>query len=113
METITIPITEELSNYINRIIFERNNLCFIMNRFFEKHARDKDDSILYDDSFLKYHKELELISYEYNILTNHISTLVNEYLTSIGIKDINTYEWSINDFINDIFIIVKKAGTRS
>ena len=113
MNEIKIPISQELSNYINRVVFERNNLSFIINRFFEKHAKDKDDSILYDDSFLKYHKELELISYEYNTVVRHISVLVNEYLLARGIKDIKAYEWSINDFINDVGLVVKKASIRS
>lgn len=113
MSKIKIPINEELSNYINRVVFERNNLCFIINRFFEKHAKDKDDSILYDESFLKYHKELELISYEYNVLVNRISVLVNDYLREHNVENPKTYEWSIDDFINDLFIIVKKASTRS
>lgn len=113
MDQIKIPISQELSNYINRVVFERNNLCFIINRFFEKHSKDKDDSILNDDAFLQYHKELELISYEYNLLVNRISVLVNEYLLAQGIKDIKAYEWSINDFINDVGLVVKKASIRS
>ena len=105
---IKIPIEQELCNYINRIIFEKDNLCFIINRFFEKHANDDNDDILRDDSFLQYHKEFELLLYEYNMVVAHITTIVYDYLTKLNIENVKAYEWSIDDFVSDRFIVVKK-----
>lgn len=109
-QEIKIPVNQETCDYIQRVIFERNNLAFIITRFFEKHRYDKDNSMLYDANFQKYHKDLELVCYEYTTMANYISNLVNEFLVSIGIEDIQSYQWSINDFINDRYIVVRKIG---
>lgn len=105
---IKIPINQETCDYIQRIIFEKNNLAFIITRFFEKHINDKDASLLTDEAFLKYHKDLELVNYEYDITTRSLSVIVNNYLNSIGIYNVDQYQWFIDDFINDKYIIVKK-----
>lgn len=109
-QEIKIPVNQETCDYIQRVIFERNNLSFIIARFFEKHRFDKDASVLVDDTFKKYHKDLELICYEYTVMTGYISKLVDEFLRSIGIEDSKSFQWSIDDFINDRYIVVKKLG---
>ena len=50
---IKVPISAELCNYIQRLMFEKKNLLFIITRFFEKHANDKDTSLLVDPAFLE------------------------------------------------------------
>ena len=96
---IKIPISYELSNYTNRIIFEKNNLTFILCRLFEKHKNDENSDFLHSEQFKKYHKELEIIHYNYSILQSVISSKVKEYLEFMGIYDASSYSWSITDFI--------------
>ena len=43
-------------------------------------------------------------------MTGYISKLVDEFLRSIGIEDSKSFQWSIDDFINDRYIVVKKLG---
>ena len=109
---IKVPISSELCNYIQRLMFEKKNLLFIITRFFEKHAGDKDTSLLSDAAFLEYHKQLELVSYEYDMAKTNISKMVNGFLNSIGIYDLSQFEWSIDDFINGKYIKIKKIDRR-
>jgi hypothetical protein len=97
-EKIKIPISFELANYTNRLMFEENNLTFIMCRLFEKHKDDENSDFLYSELFKKYHRELELIHYEYSLLRIALNTKVIEYLKNAGINDVSPYSWSITDF---------------
>ena len=109
---IKVPISAELCNYIQRLMFEKKNLLFIITRFFEKHANDEDTSLLVDPAFLEYHKQLELVSYEYEMVKINISKMVNSFLHSIDIHNLADFEWSIDDFINEKYIKIKKIDRR-
>lgn len=105
---IKIPISFELANYINQLMFEESNLTFIMCRLFEKHKNDTDADLLISEQFKKYHKELEIIHYEYTSLRNAITSKIESFLTSIGINEPELYRWNIPDFINDMYIEIEK-----
>lgn len=100
-EKITIPISFELSNHINRLMFEENNLTFIICRLFESHKNDKNSDFLNSEQFKRYHKELELLHYEYSFLRDVLNIKVVDYLKNIGIDDVAFYSWSIPDFNNN------------
>lgn len=107
---IKIPISFELANYANRLMFEDNNLTFIMCRLFEKHKNDDNADFLASEQFKKYHKELETIHYEYTTLRNAISSDIENFLTNIGVNNPGAYQWNIPDFVNDMHIEIERRA---
>lgn len=105
---IKIPISFELSNYVNQLMFEENNLTFIICRLFEKHKDDENADLLISEQFKKYHKELEMLHYEYTSVRNAITSNIESFLANIGINEPELYRWNIPDFINDMHIEIEK-----
>ena len=103
-----LPVTQDVTNYLQRLAFEVEGRLGVIDRLFTTHANDDNDSVLTSVPFRKYHEEYDKINAEYSIakeeLGNALRPLVEE---KTGIKDVS-FDWTIEDFSeNKVKIVVK------
>ena len=98
MNTFYLEISQETSNYLQRLGMAVDARLEIINRLFTSHATDPDDSVLTSVPFTKYHKEFEELNAEYimakETLGKDLRPLVEE---KVGKPDV-TFNWTIEDF---------------
>ena len=103
-----LPISEETSNYLQRLGIEVDSRLEIIDRLFTNHVNDTDASVLSSVPFKEYHKQFDDINAEYIIAKENfgkeIRPLVEE---KVGKKDID-FDWMIEDFsTNQVKITIK------
>lgn len=99
-KTITINISEEQANYLQRLGAEVDAKVFLLDRMFSNHATDTD-TILFDSiPFQHYMEQYREAVTAYDLAKQEFQ---NSYLDPIMKKDYGEdvkYNWSIDDFLS-------------
>lgn len=97
-KTFYLEISQETSDYLQRLGMGVDARLEIINRLFTSHVKDPDDSVLTSVPFTKYHKEFEELNAEYQMaketLGKELTPLVEEKVGQPGV----TFDWLIEDF---------------
>lgn len=99
-KTITINISKEQANYLQRLGAEVDAKVFLLDRMFANHAADTD-TILFDSiPFQHYMKQYQESVTAYDLAKQEFQ---NDFLDPIMKKDYGEdvkYNWSIEDFLS-------------
>lgn len=107
-KTFYLPVSEETTNYLQRLSFEIDGRLEVINRLFTTHANDTDDSVLSSVPFKKYQTEFNEYNAEYTIAKDELGKTLRPIVEEkIGISGVD-FDWMIEDFSeNKVRITVK------
>lgn len=95
---IRLTVTEEQTNYLQRLGVDIDNRVFIIDRLFANHAEDTDGSFLENKLFKEYMNELETVKAEYEFAKQAFGEKILrpqvEKLSGEGVE----FDWAIKDF---------------
>lgn len=104
----TLNITNEMTNYLQRLGLEIDTRMSVISNMFEMHKDDTDTSVFDSVPWKKYYSELENVKNEYEIakLKFGNEVLKPAIAEKIGYET-NNFNWKIEDFsTNEVHIEV-------
>jgi len=110
MNKLYIELEQEQINYLQRLGIEVDSMAFIIDRLFENHKNDTDNSMFDSIPWNTYLKKFEQTNCEYNFAKSAMSDILKNIIANkLEIEDPETlkFDWSI-DFYKKIAEITLK-----
>lgn len=102
MKKYNIEIDEsqkEVLDYLQRLMLEVDSRLTIIDRLFETHKMDPDDSLFKSVPYKSYMKEFEEYNAQFNEAKNEFSKYLMPIIKEKEGKDEINFQWNVSDFV--------------
>lgn len=110
MKTYTLPNTQEMNDYLQRLDYDINTRLLVIDKMFTMHKDDTDTSLFDSIIWKKYYKELEEVKAEYEIAKLKLQSQLAEAVDEIEGRQGVQFNWSIDDFLIPVVTITILDG---